>query len=217
MSENDGTGAGRDDGPGDDDDGRGDRDSGADKSQSKVARFAELVSDTQKLKRGPERVSVRPSRTSANRKSASGNHASHKSDSADGKDVGTALSAKFRWPDSQNRHRAAAAGVTDLQLLALGRGNPEPLERIDLHGTRRDAAGVTLAKRLASAAARGLDCVLVIHGRGQRSANGEAVLRDALPDWLTRGRCARDVLAFSPAPERLGGTGATLVLLRRSR
>jgi DNA-nicking Smr family endonuclease len=42
------------------------------------------------------------------------------------------------------------------------------------------------------------------------------VLREALPGWLTQGTATRHVLAFSPAPDRLGGNGATLVLLRRS-
>ena len=63
---------------------------------------------------------------------------------------------------------------------------------------------------------KGLACVLIIHGQGQHSATGEAVLREALPGWLTQGTATRHVLAFSPAPDRLGGNGATLVLLRRS-
>jgi DNA-nicking Smr family endonuclease len=104
--------------------------------------------------------------------------------------------------------------VSDTQLLGLARGEPEPEERIDLHGARRDIAGRLVTKRIESARAQGLRCVLVIHGRGQHSAVGEAVLRDALPDWLSAGPTARHVLAFTPAPERLGGSGATLVLLR---
>jgi DNA-nicking Smr family endonuclease len=54
----------------------------------------------------------------------------------------------------------------------------------------------------------------VIHGRGQHSA-AEPVLKRQLPDWLTAPPLAAHVLAFSPAPTRLGGAGATLVLLRR--
>ena len=122
----------------------------------------------------------------------------------------------FRWPDPEDRHNAARTGVSDTQLLALRRGDPEPEERIDLHGTRRDAAGVLLTKRLESAVAQGLRCVIVIHGRGQRSPSGDAVLRDAIPDWLSKGKAAKRVQAFATAPERLGGAGATLVLLKRS-
>ena len=104
--------------------------------------------------------------------------------------------------------------MSDRTLAALARGEPEPEERIDLHGARKDAAGALLAKRIESARARGLRCVVIVHGRGRRSPDGVAVLRDAVPDWLTGGRCGQAVLAFTPAPDRLGGRGATLVLLR---
>lgn len=121
----------------------------------------------------------------------------------------------FRWPDPGERCLAAAAGVSDQQLQRLGRGEPAPGERIDLHGVRQDAAESLLGRRLEAARARGLRSVLVIHGIGRRSGSGEAVLREALPDWLT-GRVGRPhVLAFAPAPPRLGDRGATIVLLRR--
>ena len=173
---------------------------GDDSEGSDGGSFADLVSDdTRKLDERrtrivPKNTTPRPAARMSNREAANPN-------------------AAFRFPDPADRHTAARNGVSDAQLLALRRGDPEPDERIDLHGTRRDAAGVLLAKRLTSAVAQGLRCVIVIHGRGQRSASGEAVLRDALPDWLTRGKAAENVQAFAPAPERLGGAGATLVLL----
>lgn len=172
---------------------------GGDDPRDDGTRFEDLMGEgTQRLGRGPERVApagrARP-RPAARR--------------------GPGQGANFRWPDPADRLRAAAEGVSDATLTALARGEPAPEERIDLHGARRDAAGQLLARRLASARARGLRAVLVVHGRGQHSPGGEAVLRDALPGWLTRGATARDVLAFAPAPDRLGGRGATLVLLRR--
>lgn len=122
----------------------------------------------------------------------------------------------FRWPDPANRHLAAAPGVGDQQLNRLARGEPEAEERIDLHGTRVAEARRLLARRIASARARGLRCVLVVHGRGRGSATNDAPLRDAVPDWLSRGETGRSVLAFAPAPRKLGGEGATMVLLRKS-
>lgn len=121
----------------------------------------------------------------------------------------------FRWPEPGNRHRAATAGANDALLIRLGRGEPEPEEKIDLHGVRSADAKRLLATRIESAQTRGLRCVLVVHGRGQRSATNEAVLRDGVPEWLTRGATGRRVLAFAPAPKQLGGEGATLVLLRK--
>ncbi|MFK7897854.1 MAG: Smr/MutS family protein [Myxococcota bacterium] len=123
----------------------------------------------------------------------------------------------FRWPDPDEPGSAAAEGVSDTELFALRRGNPEPEERIDLHGTRRDAAGRLVAQRLESARARGLRSVLIVHGHGKRSEIGETVLKQALPKWLTQGASAKSVLAFTPAPKNMGGEGATIVLLRRDR
>jgi DNA-nicking Smr family endonuclease len=57
--------------------------------------------------------------------------------------------------------------------------------------------------------------VLVIHGRGAGNEIGGAVLRERLPDWLVKSPNGKIVLAFAPAPSKLGGAGATLVLLRR--
>ena len=159
--------------------------------------FADLFGDEAKpIDRGPARVETRP-KPEIRSKRRTG-------DGAPG----------FRWPDPADRSAAAAEGVNDQQLFALRRGEPEPEERIDLHGTRKEAAGALLAKRIESARAQGLRCVIVIHGRGQHSPLGEAALKDAVPGWLTKGQTGRGVLAFAPAPDRLGGDGATLVLLR---
>ena len=171
--------------------------SGADEKEES---FAALIGETKPIDRGPARVEP-PRRTRR---------------PGDVGATGRRSAEAFRWPDPEVRHRAAAAGVSDAQLIALGRGEPEPEERIDLHGARRKTAGRLLASRIESARQRGLRCLIVIHGRGRGSATGEAVLRDALPDWLTTRPCAPHVLAFAPAPDRLGGEGATLVLLRRS-
>ncbi len=122
----------------------------------------------------------------------------------------------FRRPEPENPHLAAAPGINDQQLTRLRRGDPEPEEQIDLHGLRLAEAKRILTKRIDSAHARGLRCLIIVHGLGRRSPMQEAVLRDAVPEWLTRGANARHVLAFAPAPRRLGGDGATLVLLRKS-
>ena len=171
-----------------------------DEGEKNGGSFADLVSDDiRPIDRGPERVLATASGKPPKPVKGSGSKG-----------------PAFRWPEASERLRAAAPGVSDAQLLALGRGDPAPEERIDLHGTRRDQAKRLLAKRIESARAEGKRCVVVIHGRGQNSATGEAVLRDALPEWLTRGAIAKGVLAFAPAPDRLGGRGATLVLLRQA-
>ncbi len=59
----------------------------------------------------------------------------------------------------------------------------------------------------------GYSCVLVIHGRGLSSPNGEPVLKPLFRNWLERGPYRRHVLAYASARPCDGGPGATYVLL----
>ena len=172
--------------------------SGDDEKTGDSGSFADLIGETKPISRGPARVEL-PSRKVR----------------IPQPETTPAQTSPFRWPDSDEPRLAAASGLSNAQLLALGRGEPEPEETIDLHGLRKKAVGRLLAKRFESARARGIRCIVVVHGRGQGSGTGEAVLRDSLPGWLTKTACAQHLLGFAPAPNRHGGEGATLVLLRR--
>lgn len=107
-----------------------------------------------------------------------------------------------------------APGFERRRLRALRRGEIEPDRELDLHGLPRAAAQRALRAALRDAIAAGERCVLVVHGRGNRSESGP-VLRDALPGWLAEEPHAQAILAFAAATERRGG--ATYVLLRRAR
>jgi DNA-nicking Smr family endonuclease len=107
-----------------------------------------------------------------------------------------------------------AAGFDRRRLRALRRGEIEPDRELDLHGMTSAAAHRELGAALREAIDAGARCVLVVHGRGNRSEAG-AVLRDALPGWLAEEPYAARVLAFAAAEGRRGG--ATYVLLRRAR
>jgi DNA-nicking Smr family endonuclease len=174
---------------------------GDDKSESS---FADLIGETRPVK-GNKEVLSPAARATPNAKRMDPRSSSP-----------TSAPIRFRRPDAQEPRLAAAPGVSDKQLLELRRGDKETEERIDFHGLREEAAGRHLAQRLESAIARGLRCVIVIHGRGTSNEGGDAVLRERLPGWLMKPPNAERVLAFAPAPAKLGGEGATLVLLRKS-
>jgi DNA-nicking Smr family endonuclease len=181
---------------------------GSDSDDKSGERFADLIGETKDIARGPARVKTPLQKPGALRNKG------NRSDASDNSDQAT--TSAFRFPETGEPGLGAAGGVSDAQLLALRRADPEPEERIDLHGLRREAAGRLVANRIESARARGLRCVVLIHGRGRRSETGESVLRESVPGWLSKAPCATHVLAFAPAPKRLGGEGATLVLLRRA-
>lgn len=114
------------------------------------------------------------------------------------------------------RVEGRAAGIDPRHLRRLRSGEVEVEARIDLHGLDAEAARRSLRGGLDRAYAGGERCVLVIHGRGLHSP-GDAVLKQALPDWLVEPPLDRRVMAFSTARERDGGAGASYVLLRRAR
>jgi DNA-nicking Smr family endonuclease len=110
-----------------------------------------------------------------------------------------------------------AADVGGPVVRALRRGDPPVAARLDLHGRAAAEVPRALAGFLTAARSRGARAALVIHGRGQGSEAGHAVLRPAVWDWLATSAAASvGVMAFSTAAPRDGGTGATVVLLHRA-
>jgi len=91
------------------------------------------------------------------------------------------------------------------------RGGPAVL---DLHGMTREEALKSLRAFLGAGASRGLRKALVIHGRGNRSAQG-AVLPAVVRRELENNPLVADI---GPAEPENGGAGALWVFLRqRSR
>jgi len=91
-----------------------------------------------------------------------------------------------------------------------------PLDaRLDLHGLGAGAAREALEAFLREKRARGEKCVLVVHGKGEHSPRGQAVLRGEISAWLSQGVASEHVAAFATALAEDGGEGAVYVLLRR--
>jgi DNA-nicking Smr family endonuclease len=122
----------------------------------------------------------------------------------------------FRIERSGSRVEGMAEGVDRRHLRRLRRGDVPVEWELDLHGLERPAARAEVRRTLARAYEEGVRCVLVIHGRGHHSELG-AVLREALPGWLSEPPTDRLVMAFTAARAADGGEGACYVLLRRKR
>jgi DNA-nicking Smr family endonuclease len=102
---------------------------------------------------------------------------------------------------------------TSRRMRRLRKGVIRIGQELDLHGFLKDEAVRRLEHFIAAAAARGLEAVLVITGKGVNSPDGP-VLQGAVAQWL-RGPGARFAAEFHPAPRDLGGSGAYVVFLRR--
>jgi len=119
-------------------------------------------------------------------------------------------------------------GHTELRKLRSGRISIEA--RLDLHGMRQGEAHGALRHFLFSSQQRGLRWVIVITGKGGRSARSEGseayfdgsggrpepgVLRRNVPHWLQEPDLRSIVIGFQTAGPQHGGEGALYVNLRR--
>lgn len=90
----------------------------------------------------------------------------------------------------------------------LKAGNLRWFEAVDLHGCTIEEARVAVLQIIQIAKEENQNVIKIVHGKGP-----EAILKTYVNSWL---RQHRDVLAFVSAPEKQGGTGAVLVLLKRT-
>ncbi len=121
----------------------------------------------------------------------------------------------FDIADTDEFIEGAVQGFDKRLIRKLRRGEYSIQDHIDLHGRRRDEARSEVARFIKNSSARGLRCVLIVHGRGLRSKDNIPVLKEKLKAWLTRGSIGARVLAFASARPHDGGAGAVYVLLRR--
>lgn len=88
---------------------------------------------------------------------------------------------------------------------------------VDLHRLTQEAAETRIRDFLLNSHGLGLRCVLIVHGKGLNSENHVPVLKKRMPLWLSRGPVRKIILAFATAKPYDGGTGATYVLLKRTK
>jgi DNA-nicking Smr family endonuclease len=105
-------------------------------------------------------------------------------------------------------------GIQDRVVRELRRGHLEIGLELDLHGLTVRHAREDLRRFLEECHRRDIRCVRIIHGKGYGSEDRQPILKQKLNLWL---RQREDVLAFTTATRRDGGTGAAYVLLRNPR
>lgn len=108
----------------------------------------------------------------------------------------------------------ARPGIQQRVMHDLRRGYLEVGAELDLHGLTVPYARDDLNRFLQACHERDIRCVRIIHGKGYRSEGKQPVLKHKINLWL---RQREDVLAFTSATRRDGGTGAAYVLLRNPR
>ena len=95
--------------------------------------------------------------------------------------------------------------------LRLGQYDIEA--RLDLHRKTVEEARKEVFQFIRDCCKFELRSVIILHGKGDRNANQEALLKSYVAAWLPE---LPEVLAFHSAQKHHGGTGAVYVMLRKS-
>jgi DNA-nicking Smr family endonuclease len=123
--------------------------------------------------------------------------------------------ARFEVADDGQRVEGRRVDLPAETVRRLRRGLVPVDGRLDLHGMGVPEARAQLELFLRTMRSRGERCVLVIHGKGEHSPGGVAVLRGEIAAWLSQGTSSEHVAAFTTSSVADGGEGAVYVLLRR--
>lgn len=108
----------------------------------------------------------------------------------------------------------ARAGIQQKVQKKLRRGELPIDEELDLHGYTVNEAKTAIQDFLYECKRQHIRYIRIIHGKGYRSDNKIPVLKTHVAYWLPQ---LNDVLAFSSAQSKDGGTGAIYVILKSSR
>jgi DNA-nicking Smr family endonuclease len=122
--------------------------------------------------------------------------------------------ARFEVSDDGRRVEGRRIDAPPDLVRSLRRGMLPIDGRLDLHGLTAAQAQEKLVEFLRTMRSRNERCVLVIHGKGERTP-GAGVLRGEISAWLSQGKAREHVMAFTTARDDDGGEGAVYVALRR--
>lgn len=175
-------------------------------------RFIDEMADVVPLKREP-RVAVRPGAVSE--RDSSQELRRQAAERGPERDRNTLTDGAVVPLDSWYVMDFKRSGVQNGVFRKLKQGRYETDARLDLHRMTAAIARRELFWFLEEATGLGLRTVLIIHGKGQTSAEKErsSILKGCTDQWL---RELDMVQAFHSAQPQHGGTGAVYVLLKKS-
>ncbi len=84
-------------------------------------------------------------------------------------------------------------------------------DHLDLHGFTITEARQTLLEFIQFAQKQQIRCIRLVHGKGYRASSNKPILKNKINSWL---RQHPDILAFSSAQPKDGGTGAMYILIK---
>ncbi len=118
------------------------------------------------------------------------------------------------WHEGNDQLHFARNGVSPRTLKKLKQGALRLEGFLDLHGKTIIEAAALLEQFIQNHAGPTSVCLLVVHGKGNQSKDGKAVIKNNVAHWLKHDP---HVLAYHSALGKDGGNGALYVLTKKSR
>jgi len=100
------------------------------------------------------------------------------------------------------------SGIQKKLLTKLRQGQIPFNRKLDLHGLNLEGANIELHQFITHCYHSNIKCVLIVHGKGGQQPILKSWINQRLKDYP-------EVLAFSSAIRKHGGTGAVYVLIKR--
>ena len=94
---------------------------------------------------------------------------------------------------------------------------------LDLHGLSEDEAFVKVDNFISQCYNQGKRCIIIITGKGQTIRENDdiftpkGILKRQVPQWLDMPRLRAMILVYKHLSEKLGGSGALYILLKRNK
>lgn len=117
-------------------------------------------------------------------------------------------------PDCEVILRFERPGLQKPLLKKLRQGKMEIEASLDLHGYTAEQARNAMIEFMHLCKREQLKVVCIVHGKGFGSSSKRPVIKPLINKWLQE---THDVLAFSSAQPKDGGTGSVYVLLRKDK
>ena len=130
------------------------------------------------------------------------------------------VSKRFTFFDDQSENSISSFTLEKNLLKKIQKGKIKIDKSLDLHGLGLIESEEKVCEFIKECFEKQLRLVLIITGKGERLSvekgwQSIGKLKQNLPDWLRKPYLAKFIVWFGSAPRHRGGSGATIIYLRR--
>lgn len=124
---------------------------------------------------------------------------------------------------SKNLDELKSGGIDKATLRKFKREEFNIEAKLDLHGLTEDKAFTEVNNFVTQCYNKGKRCIIIITGKGLTVREDDdiftpkGILKKQVPQWLNMPQIRAMILTYKNPSEKLGGSGALYILLRRNK